>query len=269
VSEHGAGRVVEGDHRRLRLTPPVECPYVPPSTMYRQKRTKPQSTSLTRAFTLVELMFTVAILGILSTIAIGKFKQHIGMSKSVEAMTNVGAIARAIKMAAERDRTDSAVLATGTSSFTNQSADKVTGGGSKGKKAATVTHGGSGGLCGDATSVPDSFNSVKGKKYQPSNAPGVDDNTGDALTGWKCLRFTMDSPQYYQYTYATGGPPVSVKLPHGGAPPGLSADYEWNVTAQGDVDGDGISSWFVLDGYITDDGIIMAAPWIGLQDSEE
>ena len=34
---------------------------------------------------------------------------------------------------------------------------------------------------------------------------GADFDQGDALTGWKCLRFSIASPVYYQYHYNVGG----------------------------------------------------------------
>jgi type IV pilus assembly protein PilA len=224
---------------------------------------------------LVELMIIVAIIGILATIGLQNFRGYFAQARSVEALSTLGAIGRAVHMAAERDRTDGAVLAAGQSSFVAMSATKVTGSttgkgkGSGSGTGATVVHGSSGGLCGNATSVPQSFAKVQKQKYQPSAASGVDYNTGDSVTGWKCLRFSVDDPQYYQYSYGTGGAAVDVTLPKGGRPPGLSEDHSWNATARGDIDGDGKSSWFVLEGYITTDGRVVQAPWIGIQDSEE
>ena len=43
----------------------------------------------------------------------------------------------------------------------------------------------------------------KGKKYQPD--PNGDYETGDSTTGWRCLKFAMTQPQYYQYGYNAGG----------------------------------------------------------------
>ncbi len=125
------------------------------------------------------------------------------------------------------------------------------------------------GLCGDADPVPAQFSKVAGRKYQPNSVSGDDYDAGDGYTGWRCLRFTQDSPQYYQYQYKTGGPPVDVALPHGGTPPGLDSLHQWTVTARGDVDGDGKASWFVLQGIITQSGQIIAAPSVGTVDPEE
>jgi type IV pilus assembly protein PilA len=110
--------------------------------------------------------------------------------------------------------------------------------------------------------------SVKGRKYQPDTRDGFDYLTGDAWTGWKCLHFMVSEPQYYQLGYQTGGPPVTVVLPHGGSPPGLSGGVQWNAYARGDIDGDGIYSWFLLQGAIKNDQFMMA-PNILIQDEEE
>jgi type IV pilus assembly protein PilA len=224
-----------------------------------------------RGFTLVELMVVVAILGVLATIGMDNLKQHINASKASEAQAAVGAIGRAIHVAADRDRTDGTILELGAVSTTLGGGSKVTGSTSgKGKgKGATVTHDPSGALCGDSDPVPAALSSVKGRKYQPRAGRGEDYNSGDAFTGWQCLKFTMEAPQYYQYQYKVGGPPVSVKLPHGGSPPGLSEDLTWTVTATGDLDADDKLSWFVLEGYILDTGEVIAAPAISTVDPDE
>jgi hypothetical protein len=113
------------------------------------------------------------------------------------------------------------------------------------------------------------MSSVTAKKYQPNHAAGSDYNSGDKYTGWKCLQFSISSPQYYQYRYKVSGPPVEVTLPHGGTPPGLAQDHIWSASAQGDLDGDGQTSWFVLQGYITDKREIVQAPAIASQDPDE
>jgi hypothetical protein len=60
-----------------------------------------------------------------------------------------------------------------------------------------------------------------------------------------------------------------VTLPHGGTPNGLSQDRIWSASAQGDTDGDGRTSWFILQGYIMDTREIRMAPGIDTVDPEE
>jgi hypothetical protein len=60
-----------------------------------------------------------------------------------------------------------------------------------------------------------------------------------------------------------------VTLPKGGTPPGLDRNHTWSAAAQGDLDGDGSTPWFILEGYISDDGQIFQAPGISVEDPEE
>ncbi len=224
-----------------------------------------------RGFTLIELQLVVGILGILATLSIYGVRRYVASSKSAEALQNIGGIGRAVHAAATRETMASTLLAANAQSMNGASTitGSGSGSGSGNGNGATVNHGAAPGLCDSTEPVPSSMNSVKGKKYQSSHAAGADYNAGDKFTGWRCLQFSIASPQFYQYRYKVGGPPVEVTLPHGGNPQGLSADNTWTASAQGDVDGDGRTSWFVLEGYITDSRVVFQAPAVGLQDPEE
>lgn len=247
---------------------------VVPSTLETMEmlRATSRSRRLQVGFSLVELMVAIAVVGILASISVSAVREHLNHSKSAEALSALGAIGRAVHMAYERDRTSSALLALGdTSSLDAAKTVGSTSGKGKGKgkgSGATVTFGVPG-LCGDAEPVPSAFGDVTGKKYQAHVGGGQDYDSGDGLSGWRCLRFTMETPQSYQYSYKVGGPPVDVELPHGGSPKGLSADHTWTATARGDVDGDGEVSWFVLEGAINDAGQVMTAPAISTIDPNE
>jgi len=85
-------------------------------------------------------------------------------------------------------------------------------------------------LCPDAARVPNSKGLIAGQKYQSSPAEW----TG---IGWNCLKFSMKDPQYFQYQYdssATTGASGSTFL----------------AIANGDLNGDGTTSTFVLGGSI-------------------
>jgi prepilin-type N-terminal cleavage/methylation domain-containing protein len=242
-----------------------------------------------RGFTLVELMIVVVIIGVLAALSTYGVTRYAASSKSAEALTNVGGIGRAVRAAAARENMSGELLAknssttSGSSSNGNGNSNGNNGNGNNGNgnngngnngngngngNGATVTKTVAG-LCDSSTAVPSSMSSVTRKKYQPNPAAGADYNTGDRFTGWRCLMFAITSPQFYQYRYKIDGPPVEVTLPKGGTPPGLSHDQTWSASAQGDTDGDGKTSWFVLEGYLNDRGEIVQAPAVATENPEE
>jgi type IV pilus assembly protein PilA len=88
-------------------------------------------------------------------------------------------------------------------------------------------------LCASATNmVPASAADIQGRKYM--SAPS--DWAGSATAGWKCLRFTIDVPQYYQYGYTASG----------ASNPGDS----FSAVAHGDLNGDGKLSTFEVTGKL-------------------
>ena len=236
---------------------------------------------------MIELMIVIVIVGILAALSTYGVRRYMESSKSAEALQNVGAIARAIRAVATRDNMSGTLLAAGQEAVemgasNNGSGDSTSGKGDNGKgnsgkgnsgtgnngNGATVNHNPPG-MCASATPVPSSMNAVKGRKYQPNPADGKDYNAGDKFTGWKCLQFSIDSPHLYQYRYEVGGPPVEVTLPHGGTPKGLQRERTWSASAQGDVDGDGRTSWFILQGYLTDTREVVTSPAVDVVDGDE
>lgn len=94
-------------------------------------------------------------------------------------------------------------------------------------------------LCGSAPPVPSQV--PAGIKHQP----GDDFDSGDERAGWRCLRFRMTMPHRYQYEYRRGGP---YKGPaRGGPDPG---PHGFEASAEGDLDGDGVTSLFTLVGKV-------------------
>jgi type IV pilus assembly protein PilA len=103
-------------------------------------------------------------------------------------------------------------------------------------------------LCpGASRAVPSSIAMVSGKKYQSSVADWNADCASDR--GFCCLKFSIDMPQYYMYSY--------------GAMP-----ETFTAKAHGDLDGDGIASTFTIRGEVIG-GALRIAPSIEERDPDE
>lgn len=147
------------------------------------------------------------VIGPAAAMGIYGVRRYIASAKSAEAKNSVGAISRAAVAAYEREL---------------------------GPGPRPVHR-----LCGSSTAVPDAV--PAGTKYLPDE----DYRSGDELTGWRCLRFEVTSPQHYQYAYRQGGP---YKGPARGGPDPGPRGFE--VSAEGDLDGDGKTSLFTRTGTL-------------------
>jgi type IV pilus assembly protein PilA len=184
-----------------------------------------------RAFTLIELMIVVAIVGILAVLAVYGVQRYIAHTKTAEARNALGRIANAAVFVYENEHMSGQVLPQA--------------------QGATLSRV----LCGSASRpVPTAITQVQGRKYQSATSDWSADSATHA--GFDCLHFTIDQPQYYMYSYSVTG---------SGSSPGDT----FTGTANGDLDGDGITSTFSLTGRITANYTVNVAPNIQETNPEE
>jgi type IV pilus assembly protein PilA len=169
-----------------------------------------------RAFTLVELMVTVAIVGVLAVLATYGVRKYVANAKTAEARASVGQIAKDAALAFERETyTTTGVMARQTSTNILRQ------------------------LCASASAtVPASSSAIKAKKYQSTRAEWSADQA--AHKGFACIKFEIDQPQYFMYSYTASG--------------STNVGDSFTAAAQGDLNGDGVLSLFQTTGIIQGSG---------------
>jgi type IV pilus assembly protein PilA len=172
-------------------------------------------------FTLIELMIVVAIVGILAVLAVYGVRKYLANAKTAEAQNSIGQIAKDAATQYEKESLTASILSTGTSTAMSRK------------------------LCkSSSTSVPAALTSVAGRKYQSATAEWNVDAAGNS--GFACIKFSMDAPQYFMYSYAAGGTG--------------SVGDTFTATANGDLNGDGNSSIFQVTGTVNSNYALNIAP---------
>jgi len=162
-----------------------------------------------RAFTAIELMNFLGLAAVLSAVAMYALARYVRHAKTVEAASSVTRLAN--NAAQFYDLSDGTQPAAASPAAVHAMRHFPT---------------------SSASPVPTEELSVRGSRYQSNLADW-------SASPWRELDFKMVEPQYYRYSFTSGGAGATAKA---------------TVTAQGDLDGDGVRSTYALE-IVPDQGL--------------
>jgi type IV pilus assembly protein PilA len=172
-------------------------------------------------------MIVVAIVGILAVLAIYGVRKYIASAKTTEARNSLGQIGKDASTSFEKETMAGAVLAEGITSAVNRA------------------------LCVTATpTVPAAVASISGHKYQSQQGSAVDWSAQCSTVppaGFCCLKFVMQAPQYYMYSYISDSTATT-------------QGTKFTAMANGDLNGDTIYSSFQLFGTVDSSHQLVTSP---------
>jgi type IV pilus assembly protein PilA len=144
--------------------------------------------------------------GVFVVLALVGVRKYVANAKTAEARNSLGQMAKDAAEAYEKESMATTLVPGGSAAATHR-------------------------VCPSASRpVPASIAMVSGKKYMSDPSDWTVDQATDS--GFACLRFSMDMPQYYQYGYD-------------------ATPSSFTATAHGDLNGDGVTSSFVLRGRVS------------------
>lgn len=161
-------------------------------------------------------MLVVAIVGILAVLAVYGVSRYVSHAKATEARNSLGQIGKDAVSVYAKEGMPGGVLTQGASAAVSRT------------------------LCTSASAkVPSAKTSIQGRKYQSSSKAGVDWQVDDGTQGkgFACLKFAITDAQYFMYNYTA----VPTTGPNTGS---------MSATAEGDLDGDGATSTFTMNGKV-------------------
>ncbi len=100
--------------------------------------------------------------------------------------------------------------------------------------------------------VPTGTTPPAAQKYQSQASEW---NSGDSATGWQCLKFSLEEPQYYLYQYTSGAT--------------SAASGNFTAIANGDLNGNGVFSTFTISGLAYSGAVAISPKHPGKSNPEE